>query len=124
MKYFRMSYEEVVFRRSYINIMLLNKAIPNFKSSSKDAEDGSFTIMYLGDGATGFRLELTWLRDHPQPYNLGECEFHLAFRADDFEAAHKRHEEMGCICFENHKMGIYFVMDPDGYWVEVIPTRK
>lgn len=30
MKYFRMSYEEVVFRRSYINIMLLNKSIPSF----------------------------------------------------------------------------------------------
>ena len=38
MKYFRMSYEEVVFRRSYITIMLLNKAIPSFKS--KDDKDG------------------------------------------------------------------------------------
>jgi len=42
---------------------------------------------------------------------------------DDFEAAHKKHEEMGCICFENPKMGIYFIEDPDGYWLEVIPTR-
>ena len=58
-----------------------------------------------------------------RPYNLGDEEFHLAFVVDDFEAAHKLHEEMGCIAFENHDMGIYFITDPDGYWLEVIPTR-
>lgn len=31
-KYFRMSYEEVVFNRSYINIMLLNRSIPTFNT--------------------------------------------------------------------------------------------
>lgn len=38
MKYFRMSYEEVVFNRSYLNIMLLNRSIPSFKSSDKESE--------------------------------------------------------------------------------------
>ena len=38
----------------------------------------------------------------PQPYNLGECEFHLAFQAEDYEAAHKKHKEMA---FSN-KLGI------------------
>ena len=71
-----------------------------------------------------FELELTWLEEHPQAYNLGECEFHLAFEADDYEAAHKLHEEMGCICYENPAMGIYFIMDPDGYWLEIVPSRK
>ena len=89
----------------------------------KEASDGSFILVYLGDGKTGFRLELTWLRDHPQKYDLGECEFHLALRASDYEAAHARHEKMGCICFENPAMGIYFISDPDGYWIEIIPTR-
>ena len=88
------------------------------------AEDGSFIIVYIGNEQTDFQLELTWLRDHPQPYDLGECEFHLAFRTDDYEAAHKKHQEMNCICFENPKMGIYFIEDPDGYWLEVVPTRK
>ena len=86
-------------------------------------ETDSFTIVYIGNDASDFELELTWLRDHEEAYDLGECEFHLAFRVDDFEAAHKKHEEMGCICFENPKMGIYFIEDPDGYWLEVIPTR-
>ncbi len=88
----------------------------------KEAEDGSFIIVYVGNETTDFELELTWIRDWERPYNLGDCEFHLAFKTDDFEAAHKKHEEMGCICFENKEMGIYFIQDPDGYWLEVIPA--
>ena len=34
----------------------------------KTPEDGRFIIVFLGDGKTDFRLELTWLRDHPQPW--------------------------------------------------------
>ena len=87
-------------------------------------EAEGFTLVYLGDGGqTPHELELTWLKDHPQKYDLGEEEFHLAFRTDDFEAAHALHEKMGCICFENPKMGIYFITDPDGYWLEIVPTR-
>jgi len=89
----------------------------------KTAKDGSYVIVFVGNEASDFELELTWLRDHPQPYDIGEEEFHLAFRADDFEAAHALHEKMGCICFENPAMGIYFIQDPDGYWLEVLPTR-
>ncbi len=83
-----------------------------------------FIIVYMGNEESPFELELTWLEEHPQKYNLGECEFHLAFEVDDFEAAHKLHEEMGCICFENPAMGIYFISDPDGYWLEVLPAKK
>jgi lactoylglutathione lyase len=89
----------------------------------KTAEDGSFIIVYVANEASEFELELTWLRDHPQPYDIGEEEFHLAFRTDDFEAAHALHEKMGCICFENPSMGIYFIQDPDGYWLEILPAR-
>lgn len=85
--------------------------------------DGSFIIVYMGNEESGFELELTWLKEHTQPYNLGENEFHLAFRTDDFEAAHRLHKEMGCICFENPQMGIYFIADPDGYWLEVLPAK-
>ncbi len=89
-----------------------------------EAEDGSFIIVYMGDGKTGFELELTWLRDRDTAYNLGENEFHLAFATEDFEAAHAKHKEMGCICFENEAMGIYFITDPDGYWLEVLPANR
>lgn len=86
-------------------------------------EDGSFIIVFLGDGVTPHNLELTWLRDWDRDYNLGDNEFHLAMQVEDMEAAHKKHQEMGCICFENEKMGIYFIHDPDNYWIEIIPSR-
>lgn len=82
-----------------------------------------FIIVYVGNDQSDFELELTWLEGHPQSYNLGECEFHLAFRTDDYEASHKLHSEMGVICFENPSMGIYFITDPDGYWLEIVPAR-
>ena len=87
------------------------------------AADNSFEIAFLSNPESTFELELTCLRDHPQPYDLGECEFHLAFRTDDYEAAYAKHQEMGCICFENEAMGLYFIEDPDGYWLEIVPTR-
>lgn len=87
------------------------------------AEDGSFIIVFVGNETTNFQLELTWLRDRTEPYNLGDMEFHLAFQTDNYEAAHALHKEMGCICFENEAMGIYFIQDPDGYWLEIVPAR-
>lgn len=92
--------------------------------SGRRRPDGSFIIVYLGDGKTDFRLELTWLRDHPQKYDLGECEFHLPSGQRSYEAAHAKPAAMGCICFENPAMGIYFVTDPDGYWIEITPPDK
>ena len=86
-------------------------------------EGENFTLVYLGDGLSGHELELTWLKDHPQKYDLGENEIHLAFRTDDFDAALAHHKKMGCVCFENPDMGIYFIVDPDGYWLEVVPAR-
>ncbi len=89
-----------------------------------NAPDGSFIIVFLEDGTSGHQLELTWLRDRKEPYNLGDNEFHLAFKVNDYGAAHALHKEMGCICYENPDMGIYFVEDPDSYWLEVIPEKR
>lgn len=112
------------------NVLDLEKSLAFYQEAlgleevhRKEAEDGSFILVYLGDGKTGFNLELTWLRDWDRPYNLGDNEVHLAFTVEDFEAAHAKHKEMGCICFENEAMGIYFISDPDGYWLEIVPAR-
>lgn len=111
-----------------INITDVERSLKFYKEalglhllSEKEGPEGSFRLLYLGDGETPFRLELTWLRDHPQAYELGENESHIAFKTKDFEAAHALHEKMGVICFENPDMGIYFIEDPDGYWLEIIP---
>ena len=101
------------------SIKFYNEALDLHEVRRKTTDN--FIIVYLSNEVSNFELELTWLKDHPQPYNLGECEFHLVFQAEDYEAAHKKHEEMGCICFENEEMGIYFIVDPDGYWLEIVP---
>lgn len=89
-----------------------------------EAPDGSYTIVYLANEESDFQLELTWMRNMDRPYDLGDCEFHLAFAVDDFEQAHRLHTEMGCVCFENTQMGIYFIEDPDGYWLEIVPASR
>ena len=88
-----------------------------------NAPDGSFIIVYLGDGVSSHLLELTWLKALDRPYELGDNEFHLAFETDDFAGAKEKHRQMNCICFENEAMGIYFINDPDGYWLEILPKR-
>ena len=106
------------------SMVFYEKALGLTEKRRKTAPDGSYVIVFIGNAESEFELELTWLRDHPDPYDIGEEEFHLAFHVDDFDAAHRLHEEMGCICFENHSMGIYFIQDPDGYWLEVIPAKR
>lgn len=91
--------------------------------SENKADDGSYQMVFMGDGATGFQLELTWLQDWKEPYNLGDNEVHLCFVVDDYDAAHQKHKDMGCVCFENEAFGIYFIEDPDGYWLEIVPER-
>lgn len=114
------------------NVVDLDKSLAFYKEAlglsearRKEAEDGSFIIVYLQDKKTDFLLELTWLRDWKKPqYDLGDNEFHLAFTTDDFDAAKEKHRELGCICFENEAMGIYFINDPDGYWLEIVPRKE
>lgn len=89
----------------------------------KEAADGSFILVYMGDEETNFTLELTWLKERTEKYDLGEQEFHLALTVDDYEEAFKKHEEMGCIEYVNESMGIYFITDPDGYWIEIVPKK-
>ncbi len=78
----------------------------------------------LPTDARGFSLELTWLRDHTEAYELGENESHLCLRvAGDYDEVRKFHKEMGCVCFENEQMGLYFINDPDDYWIEILPLK-
>ena len=107
------------------SLKFYDKALGLKPVREKLAEDGSFKLVFLGDEAgSDFQLELTYLRDRKEPYNLGELEYHLAFTADDIEKTKAHHADMGIICFENHAMGIYFIEDPDGYWIEIVPVRK
>ena len=113
-----------------INVLDLDKSIDFYQKAlglheqrRKSAKDGSFTLVFLTDYKGTFSLELTCLHDRVEPYDLGDNESHIAFIASDFEEAKKLHAEMGCICFENESIGVYFIEDPDGYWIEIVPER-
>ena len=118
------------FCHNNFNVLNLEKSLEFYKNAlglvetkRTVAEDGSFILVFLGDGESTHKLELTWLRDWDRPYNLGDNEFHLALEVEDFDKAYELHKEMGCICFENKEMGIYFIEDPDGYWLEIVPAK-
>lgn len=118
------------FAHNNLNVYNLEKSLDFYKealgltvSRTKEAEDGSFKLVYLSDGTTPHLLELTWMRDMDRPYELGDNEIHLAFAVDDYETALSKHKEMDCVCFENPAMGIYFIEDPDGYWLEIVPAK-
>jgi len=119
------------FAHNNINVLDLEKSLAFYKSAlgleevrRHKAKDGSFVLAFLGDGRTPHRLEITWLRDRREAYDLGDNEMHLAFTVDDYDAAYANHKKLGVICYENPAMGIYFIEDPDGYWLEVIPEKR
>ena len=119
------------FAHNNLNVLDLGESLAFYKEAlgleetrRHEAGDGSFILVYLGDGRSAHRLELTWLRDRKQPYDLGDNEIHLAFTVDDYPAALARHREMGAVCFENPALGIYFIEDPDGYWLEILPEKR
>ena len=58
----------IKFNHFNFNVLDLDKSLDFYKKALglepvrvKDAEDGSFRLVYLGDGLTEFQLELTWL---------------------------------------------------------------
>jgi lactoylglutathione lyase len=86
-------------------------------------DDGSWTNTFMASDASPFELELTWNRGRTEPYENGGKDTHIAFAVDDFDSYHALHEQMGCIVFENPAMGLYFIADPDGQWIEILPEK-
>lgn len=112
-----------------INCLDLEKSLQFYKNQlglhevrRKKADDGSFELVYLADDTDSFQLELTWLRDRKEPYDLSDNEIHLALETTDYDQSLAKHQEAGVVCFNNQDMGIYFIEDPDGYWIEIVPA--
>ena len=49
------------------SIKFYNEALDLHEVRRKTTDD--FIIVYLSNDVSDFELELTWLKDHPQPYN-------------------------------------------------------
>ncbi|MGI6217470.1 MAG: VOC family protein [Coriobacteriales bacterium] len=84
-------------------------------------DDGSWTLTFMVNDQSPFEIELAWNRGRTEPYENGGEDCHIAFKVDDFEEARALHEEMGCVVFDNKELGVYFITDPDGQWIEIIP---
>lgn len=105
------------------SLTFYNKALGLKEIKRNVAKDGSYIIVFLSDDTTSSKIELTWLKAMDRPYDLGDEEFHIAFKTTDYDSAYNLHKKMDCICYENPDMGIYFIKDPDGYWLEIVPVR-
>lgn len=113
-----------------INVLDLEKSVNFYRTNlglhetrRKKASDDSFELVYLSDDEENFELELTHLSDRKEPYDLSDNEIHLAFVTAEYDEALKKHRQNGVVSMVNEKMGIYFIEDPDGYWIEIIPAK-
>ncbi|MEN6562833.1 MAG: VOC family protein [Christensenella sp.] len=116
------------FNHFNFNVFNLDKSLAFYSealglSPIRRVDNDDFTLVFLGDGSGNFSLELTYIKNRTAPYDLGEGEYHLAFVTENMAAARKKHGEMGVVVFVNEAMGIYFIADPDGYWIEIIPKK-
>ena len=76
----------IKFAHNNFNVLNLEKSMAFYEKALnlkevRRTEKPDFTLVYLGDnGETPHTLELTWLKDRKEPYNLGENEFRAAQR--------------------------------------------
>jgi len=84
--------------------------------------DEDIQLVFLSDGKSVHELELGCPAGRERPFELGDNEFHFAFRTADMKAAHDLHESMGIISYDPETEPVYFIQDPDGYKIEIIPA--
>ena len=90
-------------------------------SAPRKALTAPSALLFLGDGSSSFTLELTEVKGQTEPYDLGECEFHLAFTAVVFDGLYQRHRDMGCICL---KTAIWGCVVETGSVSMIVPQRR
>ena len=83
--------------------------------------------IYLGLPGDGDTLELTVNHGRDEPYDLGDGYGHIALTVEDFDGLLKRLAEQGIVPEKppygpggRDEFRICFVVDPDGYRVELI----
>lgn len=113
-----------------INVVDLNKSISFYERNldlhilrEKKDPNNRYHIVYLADKYQSVTIELTWVNNNKEKYDLGDNEIHIAFSTNDFEKTYKRHYDNNVIVYENHEMGVYFISDPDGYWIEIVKEK-
>ena len=93
----------------------------------KDFPDYKFTIVYLALPGDDYELELTYNYDHGS-YVIGDGYAHVALSTPDLEGLNAEHKAKGYEVTEPKGLpgtqpNYYFVVDPEGYKVEVIREK-
>jgi lactoylglutathione lyase len=81
-------------------------------------------IVFIGNSESSQQVEVIHETGRTKPSEHGENSVHFALRTDDIDGARAKHTEMGCIDHEVPAFGVYYIKDPDGYLVEIMPVRK
>jgi len=97
-------------------------------SRERDFPEYKFTLVYLTLPGSNYELELTYNYDHG-PYVIGDGFAHVALSTPDLEALHAEHKEKGYQVTDPKGLpgtlpNYYFIVDPDGYKVEVIREKS
>lgn len=97
------------------------------ESRRRDFKEHQFTLVYLTLPEDDYELELTYNYNH-EAYDLGNGYGHIAISSSDLENLHKQHQVAGFEVTDlkglpNTPPSYYFIIDPDGYKVEVIRKK-
>lgn len=103
------------------SVAFYEKALGFTPQQEMTIHDGAWHLIFLGDGITDFRLELCQVAGRTEPYNLGDNGLHIGIKTNNFDELKAKHAAMGLITEENLDLGIYFIQDPDGYELEIVP---
>ena len=114
-----------------LNVLDLEKSVRFYRDAFDMREvfrmypksDLDMILCFLSDESGSCMLALSWFGERKEPYELGENNNNIAIVTDDFEASYARHREMGIVCMEGIEKRIYYVEDPDGYQIAVVPEK-
>lgn len=82
--------------------------------------NGDYKIVFLGNEKSAHTLELKWEKAPARPIAADEGA-HFGFCSGDAFESFKKHSEMGCTTTAQNERGFYFIEDPDGHKIEILP---
>ena len=87
----------------------------------RDHEQGRYTLVFLGDGATDAQIELTHNWDQADAYTHGRNFGHVAYEVDDIYVTCQRFVDLGYAISRPPRDGrMAFVRSPDFVSVELL----
>lgn len=84
-------------------------------------ETADSRMIFVGDDSGHYVLEIREIKGRTAAYDLGDNEGHICYMTDDTEGAFKMHSEMGIVKKVIRENEHYFIVDPDGYMIEIVP---